>query len=256
MVATYPASPEMDIGPAPPAGVDALDRSEHARIEAAMTETALRIMRAIIALLLPRDAGKLSVRAIAATAKASEKAVGKHLRALVAGGFLDIRHNPGQGAWYRVLKHPSDADLDGGGTTPYPPKGVEGMVTTPPPKVREASPQVIEECKAQLAETFKTSQQGKTAQAKLLYQQQRAAAFDEQVKEREALPFWERRGWYKPWWARAGYKTGEVKGCARMITPPVDPSQRMTGGDIDEMIREACQRLRTSALARLRQHGA
>ena len=142
-----------------------------------MTETALRIMRAIIALLLPRDAGKLSVRAIAATAKASEKAVGKHLRALVAAGFLDIRHNPGQGAWYRVLKHPSDADLDGGGTTPYPPKGVEGMVTTPPPKVREASPQVIEECKAQLAETFKTSQQGKTAQAKLLYQQQRAAAF-------------------------------------------------------------------------------
>ena len=86
-----------------------------------MTETALRIMRAIIALLLPRDAGKLSVRAIAATAKASEKAVGKHLRALVAGGFLDIRHNPGQGAWYRVLKYPSDADLDGGGTTPYPP---------------------------------------------------------------------------------------------------------------------------------------
>ena len=186
-----------------------------------MTETALRIMRAIIALLLPRDAGKLSVRAIAATAKASEKAVGKHLRALVAGGFLDIRHNPGQGAWYRVLKHPSDADLDGGGTTPHtPPKGGGGgMVTTPPPKVREASPQVIEECKARLAETFKTSQQGKTAQAKLLYQQQRAAAFDEQVKEREALPFWERRGWYKPWWAHADYK----------IVPPVGPPFRYKG---------------------------
>ena len=181
----------------------------------AMTETALRIMRAIIALLLPRDAGKLSVNAIAATAKAGEKTVGKHLRSLVAAGFLDIRHNPGQGAWYRVLKHPSDADLVGGGTPlPTPPKGGGvGRVTTPPPKVREASPQVIAECKALLAETFKTSQQAKTAQAKILHQQERAAAFDQMVQERKALPFWERRGWHKPWWARAGYKAGEVKGC-------------------------------------------
>ena len=72
---------------------------------------------------------------------------------------------------------------------------------------------MIAECKAQLAETFKTSQQAKTAQAKILHQQERKAEFEQMVKERQVLPFWERRGWHKPWWARADYKTEGVKGC-------------------------------------------